>query len=278
EIARAKLAVTRSLYGRGKFDWAEREHLRIQEYHDLNTLVGLESRRQLAMMFGEQLRHREASSLLKPIVERIEKDRLYETRMLRWQFNSRFFRSLFHFENAQARLDSDVTEADLSEAKSELQLAYNLDTQNIDILIRMYSLDDPKDVDWKPTVVRQISDNREKLQREIAALQARRSISARDNFQNNLGKAYNQYAWLVSNTEGDQEKALRWSQESLKYSRSQADRAARLDTCARCFYSLGRVEEAIEAQEEALVLDPHSPPMKRQLELFKASKVAPSAE
>jgi tetratricopeptide (TPR) repeat protein len=83
-----------------------------------------------------------------------------------------------------------------------------------------------------------------------------------------LAEALNNYAWLVCNTEGDFEKALECSLQSVEI---RAD-SARLDTCGRCYFAVGDFDNAIRVQKRALALEPHSPPLKRQLREFEQAK------
>ena len=61
--------------------------------------------------------------------------------------------------------------------------------------------------------------------------------------------AYNQWAWLIANTEGDYPKAVRYSRRSLEL---EPDTASFLDTLGRCYYSAGDYEKAVESQREAV--------------------------
>ena len=78
--------------------------------------------------------------------------------------------------------------------------------------------------------------------------------------------AYNQWAWLVANTEGDFQKAVRYSRRSLELD---PGTASFLDTLGRCYYSAGNYEKAIESQREAVRLIPHMQVMQRQLKVFE---------
>ncbi|MCA9141024.1 MAG: hypothetical protein KDB00_29845 [Planctomycetales bacterium] len=274
EIAIAHYQVARMLKARGRFKWAEREIRSIIDHCDIESIVGVSARQELARMFSEQLRHDDAASILFPIADRAEKDRLYQARMSQWKISLSRIRSLYHYESGLAMLDKNGPTAEtLGEVKTKLQLAYRFDNDNIDILIRMYRLDDPNDSDWKSTVMKQLVQNQEALKTSIARIEARKKIIPPEAYKAELGELYNQYAWLVSNTEGDFDRALRCSLDSIEFlDEDDIDqRAARLDTCARCYFSLDRVEEAIEAQVQAIKLDPFSPPMIRQLEQFKAA-------
>ena len=274
EIAYAHYQAALLLRSRGRFEWAERENREIIKRCDIESIVGVSARQELARMFSEQLRHEDAATVLFPIADRAKKDRLYQSRMSRWQISLSRIRSLYEYESGLALLEKNGDEREtLNKVKSKLLLAYQFDNENIDILIRMYRLDDPGDPDWKPSVIKQIVQNRDALQQRISRIESRKRIIKPEDYKAELGEAYNQYAWLVANTEGDYERALKCSLDSLEFLDSEdlIYRAARLDTCARCYFALGRIEEAVITQEQAIKLDPFSPPMLRQLEQFKAA-------
>ena len=88
-----------------------------------------------------------------------------------------------------------------------------------------------------------------------------------------LTQLLNHYAWLVANTEGDQHLALQYSKRSLRLT---PGNAAQMDTCARCYYAIGNLDAAIAMQQRAVDLEPHSPPLRRQLALFKSEAAAVS--
>lgn len=81
-----------------------------------------------------------------------------------------------------------------------------------------------------------------------------------------LAQMLNQYAWLVSNTVGDYQEALRASHRSLEL---MGERAGFLDTLARCYYALGDYATALKHQRRAVALEPHTGQIRRQLELFE---------
>src|SRR5690606_21432715 len=86
-----------------------------------------------------------------------------------------------------------------------------------------------------------------------------------------LAEFYNQYAWLISNTEGDKRKALQYSLRSLELV---PDEPAQLDTAGRCYFALDDLENALRVQRRAVKLMPHSPPLVRQLAEFEAAQLA----
>ena len=93
----------------------------------------------------------------------------------------------------------------------------------------------------------------------------------------------NQYAWLVSNTYGDFDEALRCGLKSVEiypYSTGKEldpNIAGKLDTLGRCYWAKGDLEEAIKVQSKALKLDPHGGLIKRQLRFFEKELAAKQA-
>ncbi|KAA5546042.1 hypothetical protein FYK55_03825 [Roseiconus nitratireducens] len=280
EIGYTHFRVARLLRKRGRFQWAERELRYVIEHCDIELSVGVIARHDLAMIYSEQLRHAEATDAIEPIVDRLSKDRMYQARMGNNMGSVNQIRSLYEYETAMqtlAAVDGDLdrlSPAELQGVKERLQLAYRYDSQNIDILIKMFRISDPADPDWDTTVRKQISQNRMKLEKQIADAEKHVKENVIEEWKALLAETLNQYAWLVANTEGDFDRALKASQRSLTMGNVEdpSSRSARLDTLARCYFALGEIETAIETQKEALSLMPHSPPMLRQLAEFEAAR------
>jgi tetratricopeptide (TPR) repeat protein len=97
-------------------------------------------------------------------------------------------------------------------------------------------------------------------------LNAARSYQERALAQFQLALTYNQLAWLISNTEGDYDEALRSSIKSLEL---QPGRSGFLDTLGRCYYAKGDYQNAVKFQSQAVALEPNSPLIVKQLKLFE---------
>ena len=78
---------------------------------------------------------------------------------------------------------------------------------------------------------------------------------------------YNQLAWLIANTEGDFQEALRASRKAALELRP--NDPGLLDTLGRCYYALGDLENAVKYQSKAVEFNPHSGLMNKQLVLFQ---------
>lgn len=82
---------------------------------------------------------------------------------------------------------------------------------------------------------------------------------------------YNQLAWLVGNTEGDYQEAVKASLKSLEI---QPGSAAYLDTLGRAYFAAGDLENAIKHQIMAVEREPYSDQMRRQLAEFLEAQEA----
>ena len=85
---------------------------------------------------------------------------------------------------------------------------------------------------------------------------------------------YNEYAWLVANTEGDVQKAIRYSRRSLELG---GENSSYLDTLAHCRFAAGDQAAAIRIQSLARRLEPHSRTIRRNLDRFRAAATGPVA-
>ena len=82
-----------------------------------------------------------------------------------------------------------------------------------------------------------------------------------------LARAFNQYAWLVSNTTGDFQKAVDYSLKSLEIRNWES--ASYLDTLGHCYYAAEDFANAVKYQKLAVEKDPGSLGMRRQLKVFE---------
>lgn len=157
-------------------------------------------------------------------------------------------------------------EKKFGEEREQLKKALEYDETNADILISMYRMEDADDA-WKTESRKLIDELRDHYRAQIGiAERSYRAMGTREETRE-LAKQLNQYAWLVANTYGDYQEALASSQRSLELL---PDEAGYLDTLARCYYALGQLEDAIKQQRRAVMLEPHSGLIRRQLNLFEA--------
>ncbi|MEM9366541.1 MAG: tetratricopeptide repeat protein [Planctomycetota bacterium] len=252
--ARAHLSVGAGLADRGLFEWMEEEFRLVIDGLPNDSLYAAEARLQLAYVFGQLDRHAKVVALLEPLVERINKDDRFKHRIGYNRFPTANPSSQLAFHRGRLAEEQGRIEA----AQDAYREALHHNSDNIDILIAMFHLDGNEN--WR----REVNDLlRDEVARSLRFVQATAGADAHEK-----AKWLNHYAWLISNTKGDFERALEYSQQSL---RVQPADWALMDTCARCHFALGQVEQAIQMQRRALRLAPHSAPLKRQLREFEAA-------
>ena len=151
-----------------------------------------------------------------------------------------------------------------------MMAAYIANPRDIDVLIKMYRTNGDKS--WRTAVKTQLSTAEglrlNTIKNYKDALKRGGLNPQKVQYEAALAEALNNYAWLICNTEGDFEQALKYSLESLEI----REDSAKLDTCGRCYFALGDLDNAIRVQKRALALEPHSPPLKRQLREFEQAK------
>jgi tetratricopeptide (TPR) repeat protein len=133
----------------------------------------------------------------------------------------------------------------------------------------MYRIDG--DDQWKRTVMQRVQTCADYFQSQMIQKEQEMESGGAlgmTNAKRELATMNNQYAWLISNTEGDFQQALRCSQRSLEL---EPELSTFLDTLGRCYFAIGDYENAVAYQKKATKLEPFSMSMKRQLVVFEAA-------
>ncbi len=261
DIAKAHIELANALSQRGLYDWAENEYRLVMGTVPVTSLSGANARRKLGLMLGELLRHRKAIVVYKPLIDRLRKDSRMVSKLIQNRISTRYLESQFEYHQAMVAKEDN----DLAASRRLLKHSLDLLPENMDVLIEMYRTEG--DEEWKTLVKRLINSQTRRIRGTIAQQENQlRIFPQRPDLMDDLALSLNDYAWLVSNTTGDYEDALKASKRSLKLT---PDDAAKIDTCARCYMTLGRLDEALEMQSQAAKLEPHSPPMARQLQQIK---------
>ncbi|MGB1926645.1 MAG: hypothetical protein ACPHL6_08945, partial [Rubripirellula sp.] len=259
ETARAHREIATQLAERGRFQWAEKELRQIIDTLEIDSVSAAIARSDLAVLLSDLERHREVAELLTPLIDRLEKDAVLKQQLIRLStFNYSFIVSSAQYHAALAMID----EGEIDKARPLLAQAFQRYPVNVDILIKMHQIDG--DQTWRNLVDRTL---------EVTIRQIEQSIQdVREDAKRfgqpivlELGYQLNQYAWLVANTSGNKEKALKYSLESLNISND----SAKMDTCARCYFAVKDYENALRMQKMALKQSPYSPPLLRQLSLIE---------
>ena len=155
---------------------------------------------------------------------------------------------MLYFESCAAALRGDA--AGRRKAIEESLRAY---AKDVDALIGLYTLPDNTPAQ-KAEAVARIRRALEQIDNEIQAVP-------------DDTNGYNEYAWLVANTEGDLQKATRYSKLSLVKS---FDSSSYLDTLAHCQAAAGNKTAAVRTQSLALRQEPHNRTIRKNLARFQA--------
>jgi hypothetical protein len=158
----------------------------------------------------------------------------------------------------RARMDffascAAAARGDAAERRRLLETALRSLGKDVDSLIALYKLPD-NTPDQKADAVRRINEALRQIENEIQGMP-------------DDANGYNEYAWLVANTEGDTDKATRYSKQSLV---KVFDNSSYLDTLAHCRAAAGDVEQAVRWQSLASRREPHNQMIRKNLERFEA--------
>jgi tetratricopeptide (TPR) repeat protein len=250
---------------KGLFEWAEREYREALRIGSIGTMYDISIRSTLSELFHDQGEEQKAVDVLKPLVDASEKDEKVRQLIERSGRELDSIKSRMHHFVAIGHL----TAGRFKEAEENFRLSFEEDSENIDAMIALYRLPNQT-----PEVRKRTLDDLHELiqesQRQITThkreLEEADTANEQAYYKLRLAKDHNDYSWLVGNTEGDIDSAIRSSHESLKL---RPGTAAYLDTLGRAYYSKGDYASAEKYQLEALRLEPHSGMMKRQLELIR---------
>jgi hypothetical protein len=252
----------RDLEEHGKFDWAVREYRKAIEKQPSETGEPFLARLSLANLLHDYEREQEAAEALEPLVKSVQGDttvgQLYAR--IRDYYNGRVgelpdpdgIAARYHFYRACQY----EAEKDLTRAKDEYDLSLKFNQSDADVLIAAYHFAGG-DAKWHEAV-------RQRVQKLTQTFQQQIDEDPTD------ATPYNQWAWMVSNTEGDFQRALRYSHRSLELNLGGESAAGGyLDTLGQCYYAVGDYENAVKCERQALEKVGHMQVMHRQLETFE---------
>lgn len=259
---------------RGLIDWAEREYREVIKNAPAGSVPDFRARFRLAELLHDQARELPAAEALQPICDLMEKDEAAKQTCARAQRDpagvvsrmNYFFAMHFHETGFPAQ------------ERDHLQKAINSDPTDADVLIAMHRLPGADDA-WKKATADKIATIAAEFRGEAEQLKQNLEMATNDQqrevYRESLGLACNQYAWLVGNTIGDYDEAIRLSHLSLEM---QPNYAGYLDTLGRCYYTKGDFENAVKYQSEAVRFSPYSGQIRRQLDLFQKALAAKSGK
>jgi hypothetical protein len=238
--------IARMLVRWGAGDWATREYEAILG----SPTTPEETFATAALMFGEFLHdhedHVRAADVYRQLLTHGAADGDPLRRALEMELSSVRSRMLY-FESCAA-----MARGDMAARRRLVEEAVEAYPKDVDALIALHRLPDNTPAQ-RAAAAAQVARAAEQIDAEIQALP-------------DETKGYNEYAWLIANTEGDLEKATRYSRMSLEKS---TDNSSFLDTLAHCHAAAGRIPAAVRTQSLARRLEPHGQTIARNLERFR---------
>jgi len=254
-----------TLQERGLFKWSEREYRHVMKVAPSGSLDELRSRFLLSEMLHDQGRELSAAEILQAVVDNMEKDKNVVHTAARMRRDRGGVGSRMHYFHSERHR----SEGNVAKQREHLREAVQSDPTDADVLIAMYRVKGA-DEQWRATTKEHIKEAvqgfREQMRECEQEVASAASEDVRAYYRRELAAANNQLAWLVGNTEGDYDEALRCSQRSLEL---RPNTAGYLDTLGRCYYAKGDYANAVKHQARAVELEPHSGQIRRQLQLFQ---------
>ena len=130
--------------------------------------------------------------------------------------------------------------------------------------------------EWQADTKKRVTETIETFAEDLRIARAQAKTNFDDlESQQVVAQLENQYAWLVGNTIGDIDEAIRASEHSVQI--YQGD-GGFLDTLGRCYYRKGDLESALKYQRQAVKASPHEMQIQRQLALFELEAAKRSAD
>ncbi|MCE5267755.1 MAG: hypothetical protein LLG00_07705 [Planctomycetaceae bacterium] len=239
--------VAQQLVTRGRFDWARREFHNVINLTEANpNEATVAAWRRLALMQHDQGDDRDAAATLDKLVAAIDAGRVTDGEL--WGEKPKDIRSQAHYYAACHW----HAQHDLARERKALDKALEDNPEDIDVLIASHRL--PK----------QPAEFRAKIADLIKTVAA--TLHEQITEEPEASDGYNNYAWLVGNTEGDSDEALRAAQKAVEID---PDRAGYYDTLAHVYAHRGDFDSAVKFQAKAIKLDPHSGLIHRTLDEYR---------
>ena len=235
-----------NLQQRGIFPWSKREFRYVISTGPATGNITQTAQFRLSELMHDQAEELEAAEVLQQVLQAVGANRPAEAQVSDRTVGE--IRSRMHYFTAchwQAK-------GDRVKHREYLDKALAACPSDIDVLIACHKLPDVTP-EYRQKILKFI---------EQAAADLREKISdVPDNPSN-----YNQFAWLIGNTEGNLDEALRYSKKSLELT---PDAGGYYDTLAHVYFTKGDYENAVKQQTKAAELDPHSGQILRELGMFR---------
>lgn len=256
-----RAVVAEALINRGSFAWAEAElRVALEGRYDSPEFASTVGLTLLSQLLHEQDRDEEASSVLEAFSQRFENEKLFQMQV---DSVGSEIPSNYHLFAA----NDLAKKGKVDEARTRYLKAVELSPENVDALIGLSRL--PENEEQKKMRLQEQSQIVILLRNEIEEIDRQLRLAApmfQKSEKRRLATQLNTFAWLIANTEGDQQEALLMSRRACTLS---PDRSALQDTLAHCFERQGNFEAAVRAQRKAVALEPYQPSLHRALKRFE---------
>ena len=230
---------------RGQFAWAPRIRTRDQPGRRRREGSTVLSRIYLSEMLHEQMQDLDAAAAIEKLVKAIDTGKVGEAMLAGREIRDVRSRLPYFYACHWAAKN------DAAKQKKYLDKSIEVNPEDIDALIACYHLAN-QPAAYHTKIVGLVEKAAAKLHQAIAVDPESPTM-------------YNQYAWLVGNTEGDFDEALRCSRKSLEL---QPEEGGYYDTLAHVYFGKGDYENAVKYQTKAAA-DPHSGLIHQKLEVFR---------
>lgn len=237
----------------GAVDWSLREHAAIIDDAETSDGMLALSATISAELLNEHDRFAEAAAVLRRLLDGPGRRDEIDQTLIQVGRDPAAMRSRMLYFDARAA----AVAGDPAAERRLLEQSLKTHEQDVETLIAIYRLagrDEAGLAEVRPRIARAISGIRD----TIAALPEDPT-------------AFNEYAWLVSNTEGDVAEATAFAHRALALS---FDNAGYLDTLAHCQAAAGDFSRAIRTQSLAIRREPHNRMLRRNLTRFEAGAAA----
>jgi tetratricopeptide (TPR) repeat protein len=238
--------VAQQLRQRGHVAWARREYEHVIAKGADEEELTVMSRVYLSDMLHDQCQDIDAAAALEKLVRAVDAGKVTEAMLYGREVRDIRSRQLYYAACGWAAKDNAAKQ------REYLQKALDANPEDIDVLIACYHLPG-QPADYHAKIVGMVGKTAAKLHGAIAA-------------DPDDPLMYNQYAWLVGNTEGDFDEALRCARKSLEL---QPEEGGFYDTLAHVYFGKGDLANAVKYQTKAAQLDPHSGLIQNKLNLFR---------
>jgi len=249
------------------YDWAVAEYQQCTEQTTVESDMGVRVRIILAELFHDLTRDSKAAETLADVIKQRDSNAVVMA-VKRFYPSFAALESRYIYYQASAAAQRE----DFSQQKILLEKALSLDPHDGDVLIAAFKYAQA-DEKWRQDTLVNIGAAAEYYAKEVDQLEKKIKTTldrtAKPQMEYELARAYNQYAWVVGNTVGDFEQAIKFSRKSLDL--RGWDLPGYLDTLGHAYYGAGKFEEAVLWQSKAVELDPASQVMSRKLKVFQAA-------